>query len=90
MRHVEVTRTGIVLAVLSGAIASGLGYAIWYAALSSLKASHAANVQLSVPILAGIGGVVVLGEPVSGRLITASVLTLGGIWLVLAQRARQR
>ncbi len=78
---------GLILAAASGAIASGLGYAVWYAALRGLAASRAATVQLSVPIIASLGGVVLLSEHVSLRLVLASVLTLGGIAIVLTQRA---
>ena len=53
---------GALLAVLSGAVASGLGYAIWYTVLPALRATHAATVQLSVPVIAAIGGVLLLGE----------------------------
>lgn len=78
---------GLVLAVASGAITSGLGYVIWYAALRTLPATRAATVQLSVPAIAALGGVLFLAEPVSLRLAIASAATLGGIWLVLRQRA---
>ena len=81
------TRTGLVLAMASGAIASGLGYAVWYAALKGLTASHAATVQLSVPTIAACGGILFLAEPVSVRLVVASALTLGGIAIVLTQRS---
>ncbi|MGD8324959.1 MAG: DMT family transporter [Gammaproteobacteria bacterium] len=86
---VEFTAPGVLLAAVSGALASGMGYAIWYAALRGLKASQAATVQLSVPILAGIGGAMFLMEPFTLRLVMASILTLGGIWLVLARRSRR-
>ena len=81
------TWIGLILAAASGAIASGLGYAIWYAALRGLSASRAATVQLSVPTIAAFGGIVFLSEPASIRLIVASALTLGGIAVVLAQRS---
>jgi drug/metabolite transporter (DMT)-like permease len=84
-----VTATGLLLAVASGALASGIGYAIWYAALAGLSSGHAATVQLSVPVIAALGGVVLLAEPASLRLVVASVLTLGGIWLVLSRRGRE-
>jgi drug/metabolite transporter (DMT)-like permease len=74
------------LAVASGALASGLGYAIWYAAVKGLKASQAATVQLSVPVIAALGGAVLLAEPFTARLAVATALTLGGIWLVLRGR----
>ncbi len=77
---------GAVLAVASGAISSGLGYVVWYAALAGLSASRAATVQLSVPVIAAFGGVLFLAEPVTSRLVLASVATLGGVAVVLAQR----
>jgi drug/metabolite transporter (DMT)-like permease len=77
---------GVILAVASGAIASGLGYAVWYAALAGLTATRAATVQLSVPVIAAFGGVVLLSEPVTFRLLLASAATLGGIAVVLSQR----
>jgi len=78
---------GVTLAILSGAIASGLGYVLWYAVLAGMPATRAATAQLSVPVIAALGGVVLLSEPVTLRLIVASVATLGGIALVLLQRA---
>jgi len=80
------TWIGLSLAAASGAIASGLGYAVWYAALRGLTASRAATVQLSVPTIAALGGIIFLSEPASLRLVVASALTLGGIAIVLAQR----
>lgn len=74
---------GIWYAILSGAIASGLGYAIWYSVLPSLKATHAATVQLSVPVFAAVGGIVILGESVTARFLLASLAILGGIALVV-------
>jgi drug/metabolite transporter (DMT)-like permease len=68
--------------------ASGLGYVVWFAALRGLTASRAATVQLSVPVIAAFGGIVLLAEDVSLRLLIASIATLGGIWIVLAQRDR--
>jgi drug/metabolite transporter (DMT)-like permease len=81
------TWIGLILAAASGAIASGLGYAVWYAALRGLTASRAATVQLSVPTIAAFGGIIFLSEPASLRLAVASALTLGGIAIVLAQRS---
>ncbi|MEO8385138.1 MAG: DMT family transporter [Betaproteobacteria bacterium] len=75
--------TGALYAVASGAITSGLGYAIWYTALPALKATHAATIQLSVPALAAVGGVVFLGEAITLRLALASIAILGGIALVI-------
>ncbi|MEP0547384.1 MAG: DMT family transporter [Rhodothermales bacterium] len=77
---------GIAYAVLSGAFTSGLGYVVWYAVLPSLRAASAATVQLSVPILAALGGVALVGEAITLRLALASLLTLGGIALVLRAR----
>jgi drug/metabolite transporter (DMT)-like permease len=77
---------GIMYAILSGAIASGLGYAVWYSALPGLKATGAATVQLSVPVLAAVGGILFLGEPPTLRFLVASVAVLGGILLVILER----
>jgi drug/metabolite transporter (DMT)-like permease len=88
LRDVQASPTGVALAIASGAVASGLGYVVWFAALRGLKASRAATVQLSVPIIAAFGGIVLLAEDISVRLLIASVATLGGIWIVLAQRDR--
>jgi len=79
---------GVALAVASGALTSGIGYVIWYAALRGLSAMRAATVQLSVPPIAAIGGVLMLSEPLTSRLLAASVAVLGGIAVVLATRAR--
>ena len=79
---------GIILAIASGAVASGCGYVIWYAALRGLTATRAAVVQLSVPVIAAIGAAVFLAEPITLRLILASLATIGGVAIVLAQRAR--
>jgi drug/metabolite transporter (DMT)-like permease len=77
---------GIGYAVVSGALASGIGYAIWYTALPALKASGAATVQLSVPVLAAAGGIAFLGERITLRIALASIAVLGGIALVLVER----
>jgi drug/metabolite transporter (DMT)-like permease len=79
---------GLALALASGALASGLGYAIWYAALPGLSSSRAAIVQLSAPPLAAVGGVLLLGEAFTARLMMASVLILGGIALAAAAHRR--
>ena len=86
----SITPGGVLLAVASGAITSGLGYVVWYAALRGLTAGSAASIQLSVPVIAAFGGVVLLGEDFSARLALASVATLGGIAVVLAQRMARR
>jgi drug/metabolite transporter (DMT)-like permease len=83
----HLSASGLALAVASGAIASGIGYAIWYAALPGLSATRAATVQLSVPAIAAFAGVVLLSEEITLRLLLASAATLGGIAIVLAQRA---
>ena len=77
---------GVACAVASGALTSGVGYAIWYTALPGLKATSAATVQLSVPIIAAVGGVLLLGEPPTLRLVLASVAILGGIAMVIRSR----
>ena len=82
----RIDRVGIVYAILSGAIASGLGYVIWYTALPSLKAASAATVQLSVPVLAATGGILLLGEPLTLRFLFASIAVLGGIALVVIEQ----
>ena len=81
-------RAEIGYAVISGAITSGLGYVIWYAALSGLKATSAATVQLSVPVLAATGGILLLGEPLTLRYLCASIAVLGGIALVVMEKYR--
>ena len=79
---------GLLYAVASGALTSGIGYAIWYSALPKLPSTAAATVQLSVPVLAALGGIVFLGETASLRLLLASVAVLGGIALVIWQKQR--
>jgi len=79
---------GVAYAVASGALTSGLGYAIWYAALPGLSPTSAAVVQLCVPVLATLGGAAILGEPVTPRVIVTSAAILGGIALVILGRRR--
>jgi drug/metabolite transporter (DMT)-like permease len=74
---------GAACAIASGALTSGAGYAIWYAALPGLRAASAAAVQLSVPVITALGGTLLLAEPVTMRLLGASVAVLGGIALVI-------
>lgn len=81
--HLEVDTMGWALALASGVITSGLGYVIWYAALKDLTATRAAVVQLSVPVLAALGGVLLLGETLTQRLIIASCVILGGVALAI-------
>jgi drug/metabolite transporter (DMT)-like permease len=82
----QASTRGIILAAASGAIASGLGYVIWYAALARLRSIAAASVQLSVPVIAAVGGVLFLGEHATLRLALSSFAVLGGIALVLRSR----
>ncbi len=77
---------GILLAVLSGAIASGIGYAVWYHALKFHTATRAAILQLSVPALGAFGGVVFLAEMISTRLLLATIVIFGGITIAIAGR----
>jgi drug/metabolite transporter (DMT)-like permease len=86
--HLSFDRTGVVLAIVSGALTSGIGYAVWYAVLPALKAALAATVQLSVPVIAAIGGIVLLGEAASLRLLLASGAILGGIALVIGGKSK--
>jgi len=90
IRWTHVDSAGVSYAVISGAIASGLGYVIWYSVLPSLKAASAATVQLSVPVLAATGGILLLGEPLTLRYLLASVAILGGIALVVLEKNRDR
>jgi drug/metabolite transporter (DMT)-like permease len=82
------TPRGAMLAMASGGITSGLGYAIWYRALPRLSVMQAAVAQLSVPVLAALGAVVFLSEPLDGRLAGSGVLVLGGVGLALWARSR--
>ncbi len=82
----EISNRGVVLAVASGALASGLGYAIWYTALAGLTVTQAAVAQLSVPIIAAFGGVIFSSETINTGLIVSSVFILGGIATVVASK----
>jgi drug/metabolite transporter (DMT)-like permease len=79
---------GTLLAVAAGAITSGIGYAIWYSALPYLKATQAATVQLSVPVLAAIGGILLIGEPPNLQLVLSSMAILAGVSLVIFNKQR--
>jgi len=83
LRWLDLDIAGVIYAIISGAITSGLGYVIWYCVLPSLKAASAATVQLSVPVLAATGGILLLGEPITLRYVLASIAVLGGIALVV-------
>ena len=89
LRHAELSLRGVLLAVGSGAVASGVGYVVWYAALRGLTVTRAAMVQLAVPVVAAAGGVVFLAETVSVRLVVASVVILGGVAMALAVRGER-
>ena len=86
LSNFHLSQQGILLAILSGAIASGIGYAIWYRALRELSVTLAAVLQLLVPIIAGIGGLIFAQEAITIRLVIASILVLGGILIVLRGR----
>ena len=86
---IELSAAGVFLAVLSGSVTTGLGYVIWYAALRSLSSMQGALVQLSVPVIAALGGVLLIGEPLTLRLVLSGGLILGGISIALAGKFRQ-
>ncbi|MFT6089613.1 DMT family transporter [Sulfitobacter sp.] len=83
------TPTGLIVAILCGAVTSGLGYALWYAVLPKLMQSTAAVVQLSVPVIAILAGAAILAEPLDLKVILATVLVLGGIGLAVSGRSTQ-
>jgi len=85
---IKLDRAGVGYAILSGAIASAVGYVIWYSALPGLKAASAATVQLSVPVLAATGGISFLGESITLRFLLASMAVLGGIALVVTDNTQ--
>ncbi|KXU96008.1 hypothetical protein CR51_23865 [Caballeronia megalochromosomata] len=86
--HANFDTTGCAYAAASGALTSGLGYVIWYAALKGLKSATAATVQLSVPVITAAGGVLLLGETLTARLAASAVAILGGIALVVSSKRR--
>ena len=81
-----VAPAGLLLAAISGAIATGFGYVVWYFAVRDLPVTHAASAQLSMPALVALGGAAFLSEPITARLLVASLAMLGGIALVLGRR----
>jgi drug/metabolite transporter (DMT)-like permease len=85
-QYVHVSAEGILLAMISGGITSGIGYTIWYTALGGLSATLAAVVQLSVPVIAAVGGVIFVSEQISMRLTLSALLILGGILMVILGR----
>ena len=88
--QMQVTATGVWLAVLSGAVTSGLGYALWYGVVPHLGAARAGVAQLTVPMLAALGGALMIGEGVSWRFAVASALILGGVGLASLQSGLTR
>jgi drug/metabolite transporter (DMT)-like permease len=88
MGSASVDLTGMSYAVASGALTSGLGYVIWYAALPALRSASAAVVQLCVPVITTLGGLVLLSEPITARVILSSAAILGGVALVVLSRRR--
>ena len=86
---IEMQPVGVLLAVTSGVVTSGLGYVLWYTTLRSLTTTQASVAQLTVPVIAAFGGVMFLAEEVTVRLMTASVLILGGVALAITRRKRE-
>jgi drug/metabolite transporter (DMT)-like permease len=89
-RSIHATTTGLLLAAAAGSVTSGLGYAVWFRALRGLTATQAAVVQLSVPVIAALGGVALLGEMLTGRLILSGAGVLGGVALALSVPSLRR
>jgi drug/metabolite transporter (DMT)-like permease len=81
--NINYTAEGIVLALLSGGVTSGIGYTIWYYALGGLSSTQAAVLQLSVPVIAALGGVIFVSEAITLRLSVSAALVLGGILMVV-------
>ena len=81
--NTQISNQGIIIAIVSGTVTSGLGYAIWYSALAGLTVTHAAIIQLAVPIIAALGGVIFANETINIGLITSSFLVLGGVLIVI-------
>jgi drug/metabolite transporter (DMT)-like permease len=86
--QLDISTKGIALAIVSGAITSGVGYAIWYSVLPSLKAASAATLQLTVPVIATIGGAIWIAEGISLRLVIASLSILGGVAMVVLTKSK--
>ena len=82
------TVEGVMLALASGVLASGLGYAVWYRVLPLIPVTSAASLQLSVPALAAFGGIIFIGEPITSRLIVSVLLIIGGIAVVIEQNRK--
>ena len=90
LRGAHLSARGVILAVVSGALTSGIGYVVWYAALRGLTATRAATLQLTVPVIAALGGVLFMSEAVSLRLMIATATMLGGVGLVLTGKETNR
>jgi drug/metabolite transporter (DMT)-like permease len=84
----RVELAGLVLAIVSGGVTSGLGYVLWYRALRELTRTRAAIVQLSVPPITAFGGVVFLAEDLSTRLLISTLFILGGVAMAVSARRR--
>lgn len=82
LQDIQLSAQGILLAAISGGVASGIGYTLWYTALGGLSATESAVVQLAVPVIAAMGGVIFVSESLSQRLVISTVLTLSGILMV--------
>jgi drug/metabolite transporter (DMT)-like permease len=89
IRQMHLDSLGVIYAVISGAITSGLGYVIWYSVLPQIKATSAAVVQLSAPVLVATGGILLLAEPITLRYVIASIAVLGGIFLVVIEKEQR-
>lgn len=89
IQKINLDAQGVTLAIISGAITSGLGYAIWYRVLPALQSTTAASLQLSVPVITALGGILLLSEPLSTRLVIASTAILGGIALVIRKKSNR-
>ena len=83
MQQIHFSTEGVVYALISGAVTSGMGYAIWYTALRGLTTTQAALLQLLVPILAALGGVIFLSENITMRLVSAGAMIIAGVLLAL-------
>lgn len=88
--YMQVSLKGAVLAILSGAVTSGMGYVVWYAALRNLTATRAAVAQLLVPVIAAIGGVIFLSEQITLRLVVSSCMIIGGVGSIFIFRNRKQ
>ena len=84
----ELTARGALLAIASGALASGVGYSFWYAVVPKIRATTASVLQLLVPILAALGGVLMIGETITIRVAVAGIVTIGGVALTLKKVPR--